>query len=230
MTAPALIACSHGTRNPQGRAAIAELVAQVRQQRAGLEVHEAFVDVQHPTTSEVVSQLPPGRHAVVVPTLLATGVHVKQDIAAATTHPRVVAAPPLGPHPLLVEILADRLGDVGLRPGDAIMLAAAGSSDPEAARATEWTATHLREVLDRGGWGDLPVTVGYGAGAKPRLAEAVTAARASGARRVVAVSYLLAPGFFHGLVARCGADVVTSPLTPDPRLAQVVLERYDAAR
>jgi sirohydrochlorin ferrochelatase len=63
------------------------------------------------------------------------------------------------------------------------------------------------------------------------VAEAVAAARAglTGSGRVVAASYLLAPGFFHDRVARAGADVVTAPLAPDDRLVDVVLDRYDCA-
>ncbi|MGO1315861.1 MAG: sirohydrochlorin chelatase, partial [Cellulomonadaceae bacterium] len=47
--------------------------------------------------------------------------------------------------------------------------------------------------------------------------------------RVVVASYLLAPGVFHDRLAGAGADVVSAPLAPDVRLAQVVLARYDAA-
>jgi sirohydrochlorin ferrochelatase len=53
---------------------------------------------------------------------------------------------------------------------------------------------------------------------------------------VIVVSYLLAPGYFLDRVLEAGADVVTDPVAgpagadkPDPRLVQVVLDRYDAA-
>ncbi len=42
-------------------------------------------------------------------------------------------------------------------------------------------------------------------------------------------SYLLAPGFFHDRLLVAGADVVTAPLAPDTRLADVVLDRYREA-
>jgi sirohydrochlorin ferrochelatase len=47
--------------------------------------------------------------------------------------------------------------------------------------------------------------------------------------RVVIASYLLAPGFFHDQLAKAGADAVTAPLLPAPVIAQIVLDRYDAA-
>jgi len=50
------------------------------------------------------------------------------------------------------------------------------------------------------------------------------------------VSYLLAPGYFLDRVLEAGADVVTDPVAgppgaekADPRLVEVVLDRYDAA-
>jgi hypothetical protein len=47
------------------------------------------------------------------------------------------------------------------------------------------------------------------------------------------VSYLLAPGYFAGLLERCRADVVLPPLLsphqePPPELVDLVLERYRA--
>lgn len=145
-----------------------------------------------------------------------------------------VAAEPLGPHPLLVEILADRYAAAEaahgpFRPEDAVVLAAAGSSVVAAATAVEEVTSALAQRLGR------PVTPSYGAGAEPRVPAAVAAAR-SVAARVIVVSYLLAPGYFHDRVLEAGADVVTDPVAgpagadkPDPRLVQVVLDRYDAA-
>jgi sirohydrochlorin ferrochelatase len=84
----------------------------------------------------------------------------------------------------------------------------------------------------------------YGASAKPSVPEAVAmlreeAAGGAGAGesagavdlggRVVVASYLLAPGFFHDQLAKAGADLVTAPLLPSPVLAEIALERYDAA-
>ncbi|PUB28974.1 sirohydrochlorin ferrochelatase [Promicromonospora sp. AC04] len=157
-----------------------------------------------------------------------------------------VAAEPLGPHPLLVEILADRYAAAEaahgpFRSDDAVVLAAAGSSVAAAATAVEEVTSALAQRLGRA------VTPSYGAGAEPRVPAAVAAARAGvpgapgapgvpGAARVIVVSYLLAPGYFLDRVLEAGADVVTDPVAgpaeadkADPRLVQVVLDRYDAA-
>jgi sirohydrochlorin ferrochelatase len=103
-----------------------------------------------------------------------------------------------------------------------VVLAAAGSSDPRSVRDVEDTAALLQRD-----WGG-PVTTGYGSAAKPPVPDAVAAARAAGAARVVVASYLLAPGHFHDKLAGAGADVVTAPLLPDERIAAVLLDRYDA--
>ncbi len=223
--APVLVACSHGTDDTGGRRAILGLVASVRASRPGLEVREAFVDVQEPRVGAVVGEaLDEGRDVVVVPLLLSAGFHVHVDIAAAVAAPRAVAAHTLGPDPRLVEVLVRRLRAVGAGSGDAVVLAAAGSSDPRAARDVEAVVARLRSV-----WTAGPVTVGYGAGCAPRAPEAVAAARLAGARRVVVASYLLAPGHFHGRLLTAGADVVTAPLIGDEVLVDVVLDRFDGA-
>ena len=226
MTEPVLVACAHGTRNATGRRLIAELALTARRLRPGLETTAAFVDVQPPTVVDVVAGLAAeGRAAVVVPLLLSGGYHVHVDIAGAVAaHPGAVAARPLGPDERLVEVLADRLLEAGADPGDAVVLAAAGSSDPRAVADVERTAALLQRA--RSG----PVTCGYGSAATPSVPEAVAAARAAGASRVVVAAYLLAPGHFADKLATAGADAVTGPLLPDDRVAAVLLDRFDAAR
>lgn len=257
-----LVGTSHGTDDPAGQEAVRALLDGVRAARPELDVREAFVDVQQPEVGDVLAGAvrdavaggvsDGGPAAVVVPLLLSTGYHVQHDIAQAVAAVNAfgegvaVAADPLGPHPLLVDILADRYAAAEaahgpFRPDDAVVLAAAGSSVAAAATAVEEVTSALAQRLGR------PVTPSYGAGAEPRVPVAVAAARAgtpatpgapgvSGAARVIVVSYLLAPGYFLDRVLEAGADVVTDPVAgparagkADPRLVQVVLDRYDAA-
>lgn len=259
-----LVGTSHGTDDPAGQAAVRALLDGVRAARPELDVREAFVDVQQPEVGDVLAGAvreavaggasDGGPAAVVVPLLLSTGYHVRHDIAqavaavSASGEGVAVAAEPLGPHPLLVDILADRYAAAEaahgpFRPDDAVVLAAAGSSVAAAATAVEEVTSALAQRLGR------PVTPSYGAGAEPRVPAAVAAARAAvgatpgtpgpagtSAPRVIVVSYLLAPGYFLDRVLEAGADVVTDPVAgparaekADPRLVQVVLDRYDAA-
>ncbi len=223
-----LVACAHGTRNPTGRRLVAELALAARALRPGLTTTAAFVDVQPPTVVDVVAGLTAeGRPAVVVPLLLSGGYHVHVDIAGAVAaSDSAVAARPLGPDPRLAAVLSDRLVQAGADPRDpltAVVLAAAGSSDPRSVADVEDTA----DLLQRSWAG--PVTTGYGSAAQPPVAHAVAAARRAGAERVIVAAYLLAPGHFHSKLAEAGADVVTAPLLPDERIAAVLLDRYDAA-
>jgi len=226
---PALVLCSHGTADPSGQAAVSALVAAVRA-RAGVEVLETWVDVQHPQVAQVVrTAAARGLSPVtVVPLLLSAGYHVHVDIAAAAEAPGVRTTRALGPDPRLADLLAQRLTEAGARPDDAVVLAAAGSSDERAVADVEAVVALLRER--RSG----PVVAGYGSKATPSVPDAVAAARAEHpGRRVVVVGYLLAPGFFHDRLAGVGADLVTDPLLPvrngsavvDDRLVDLVLER-----
>jgi hypothetical protein len=158
---------------------------------------------------------------------LAPGYHVESDIAGAAAGAAAYVAPSLGPDGLLTSLLAARLRshERPLAPDDVVVLAAAGSSVAGSGRATREVAHQLSMRLDR------PVHVGYGAACSPRLDELVASLHESHpGRRVIAASYLLAPGHFHDRVLASGADDVTDPLLaegpPDRRLVDLVVRRY----
>jgi sirohydrochlorin ferrochelatase len=219
---PALVVTSHGTSSPDGRAAVARLVAAVRRRLGHVEVVDAFVDVQHPRL-DVALEAVTGP-AVVVPLLLAPGFHVHVDIARTVAGRDAVAAGVLGPDRALTDILVGRLTDVGLRDDDAIVLGVAGSSDARARRSLDRAATRLAMKLGR------EVRVGHLGGTGRPVREVVAEARES-ARHVVVANYLLAPGHFADLLAGCGADAVAAPFLddrpPDDRLVQLVIDRYE---
>ncbi|WP_375002306.1 sirohydrochlorin chelatase [Aeromicrobium sp. CTD01-1L150] len=221
---PALVATSHGTSDPAGQAAIAALVDAVREQLPGVDVHEAFVDVQSPRPDEVTATL--GGRVTVVPLLLAPGFHARVDIARAARAPESSAAATLGPDRRLVAVLVRRLLESGVRDGDTLVLGAAGSHDPAALACFEQIARDLGAAV-----GQI-VPIGYVGGNGRPLEDVVREARQAD-RRVVVSSLLMAPGFFHGRLAVSGADVVTRPLLdgdpPDPRLVELVIDRHDAA-
>ena len=220
----ALVACAHGTRSAAGRAAVASLVSAVRA-ASSAPVLDAFVDVHGPYVSDVVASL--SGDAVVVPLLLAPGYHVRVDITRAAAPWSSAVAPSLGPSPLLTSLLMDRLQAAGARRGDAVVLGAAGSSDDAADVSVRAAARSLSVA-----WGG-PVSVAYGASRSPSLAAEVARLRSVTCGRVVVASYLLATGHFHRCILDAGADLVTAPLlgegSPDPRLVELVLERFEAA-
>jgi sirohydrochlorin ferrochelatase len=217
-----LILCSHGTRSRVGAARVCGLVAAVADALPSVDVRESHVDVHPPFLTDVLT---PG--AVVVPLLLAPGHHVHVDIAVAASRAGATVSSALGPDGLLTSLLATRLDELDepLAPGDVVVLAAAGSSVAGSGRATRVVARNLSSRLGR------PVHVGYGAACAPRLDDVVARLRVDRpGRRIVAASYLLAPGYFQNRVLACGADAVTAPLldseTPDPRIVELVVRRY----
>ena len=225
---PVLVACGHGTREPAGRRMLAELRLDVARGRPGLEVVAASVDVQKPALPDVVTRLAAeGRESVVVPLLLSTGYHVRVDVAGAVAASGglATAAAALGPDPMLVDVLLDRLSEAGAAPDASVVLAAAGSSDPRA------VADVARVAADLAARRGCPVLPAFLSAASPRVVEAVDRLRASPhGSEVVVATYLLAPGDFSRRLAGVGADLVTAPLAPHPLLTELVLRRYDEAR
>lgn len=224
---PVLVGAAHGTRNPDGAVTTRALLDAVRAARPGLDVRECYVDVHGPTPEEVLAGV--DGPAVLLPLLLSVGYHVGVDLpraAATAAHPVVVGAP-LGPDEALVDVLVGRLTEAGivsdgLSENDAVVLAAAGSSDPASAAAVEKVAAGLSDRLGR------PVQPSYSSVVSPRVPCAVARGRIE-RRRVVVATYLLAPGLFTRRAEASRADVVAPPLGVHPRLVELVLRRYDEA-
>ncbi|PRX96251.1 sirohydrochlorin chelatase [Allonocardiopsis opalescens] len=223
---PTLVLVAHGTRDPAGVALLADLAEAVAA-RSRLRVRLAFADVLGPSVAQTLSTTV--GPAIVVPAFLSSGYHVRTDIPAQLLlgrRPRTPVTEPFGPDPRLAAVLAQRLGEAGRRPGDAIVLAAAGSSDPDARAEVHTVAGLLRDRL--GGPGAGPITVAYAATAEPAVDDAVAALRAAGHRRVAVASWLLAPGLFQRRLHASGADAVASPLGLHPFVVDILLERYQA--
>jgi sirohydrochlorin ferrochelatase len=229
MTLSRLVAVSHGTSDPRGQGAVRRLVEAVRDRIPDVDVRQAFVDVEAPDLPSVLAEV--SGPVTVVPLLLGAGFHVHVDIAtavdarAAAGQP-TTTAPTLGPDPAITGLLLDRLRDVDLAPEDAIVLAVAGSSDVRARLSADRAAALVATSLRR------RVRVGHLGGAGRPLEQVIAEARreADGLGRVVAASYLLAPGFFAERLDASSADVVTAPLSSgvrlDDRLVDVVIRRY----
>jgi sirohydrochlorin ferrochelatase len=227
-----LVAVSHGTSDPHGQGAVARLVDAVADRLPDVDVRQAFVDVEAPDLPSVLAQV--RGPVTVVPLLLGAGFHVHVDIAAAV-RARVAAglptttAPTLGPDPAITGLLLDRLRDTDLTPDDAVVLAVAGSSDVRARLSADRAAAMIATSLRR------RVRVGHLGGAGRPLEQVIVEARrgVEGRGRVIAASYLLAPGFFASRLDASSADVVTAPLSSglrlDDRLVDVVVRRYDDA-
>jgi sirohydrochlorin ferrochelatase len=171
---------------------------------------------------------------VALPLLLTRAFHAKSDIPTvlreAPSRLRVRQAEVLGPSPLLTAALERRLYEAGLTPGDksstGVVLASAGSTDPEAIAVIAEIAREWRHT----GW--CAVRPAFASASLPRTEDAVRALRELGCERVAVAPYVLAPGFLPDRIARgaAGADVLADVLGPAPEVARLLLDRYDEAR
>lgn len=248
MSEDVLVAVAHGSQDPRAAATIEDLMACVRARAAGTDVRTAYLGHATPSLPQVLGELPEraGRRVTVLPLLLTPAYHSKTDIPRVLAHSGrrdLTYGDTIGPHPLLLRALDRRLAEasagVGAEAGaglsraereaTAVVLVAAGSSDPQAGAIIERLAARWQA---RSGW--RAVIPGYASACSPTPAEAIAAARAGGARRVVVATYLLAPGYFADRVRAdalaAGADSVSAALGAAPEVAGLVLERYRAVR
>ncbi|MGW7263684.1 sirohydrochlorin chelatase [Streptomyces sp. NPDC054842] len=230
---PALVMVAHGSRDPRALDTVLSLAERVRELRPGLSVRLGHIELNEPLLPDTLASLDTGE-AVLVPLLLSRGHHVKRDIpeaAAAVPERDCRVASPLGPHPLLVETLYERLVEAGWRTrmseatrrASGVVLAAAGSRDPDAAVDTRRTAQLLAERLG------VPVVPAYASAAAPTVPAAVRALAARGRHRVAVASYFTAPGRFATESAAAAPWIAAAPLGAHPAMARLVLHRYDRA-
>ncbi|MDI6408580.1 sirohydrochlorin chelatase [Streptomyces albus] len=236
--APALLLVAHGSRDARHAATTAALASRVRRLLPGVRVAAGYLDFDTPSPAEALHGLYAAgvRQTVVVPLLLTRAYHAKTDLPAVLAEAApglpgmtVRQAGVLGPHRLLVAALERRLRAAGLVPGDAastgVVLASAGSSDPEANAVIADIAREWRRTT---GW--CAVRPAFASANPPRTADAVRALRAEGARRVAVAPYVLAPGRLPDRIAagarEGGADLLAPVLGAAPEVARVVVERY----
>jgi sirohydrochlorin ferrochelatase len=237
VSAPALVALAHGSRDARSAETIKALVREVRGLRPDLRVEPAFLDLAKPSFPTVVDRLVRAGYdeIVVVPLLLNRAYHARVDVPQAVADAtgrhrglRVRATDVLGLQPVFLEVLDRRLR-VALRQArvrelDALVLAAAGSSDHLANQAVArlarlWGSTHR-----------LPTVAAYASAAPPATGEAVRQFRTEGRRHIAVGSLFLAPGTLPDraaeLALEAGAVAVSEPLGADPEVARTILARY----
>ena len=280
MTAPGpatgglpLLIIGHGTRDAAGVAQFRQLIRRVRDQSAGWlpAVDGGFIELSAPSVSEVVPRLAGGRLArggpvelVAVPLVLSAAGHGKGDIPAALAreqvrHPglRYRYGRPLGPHPVLLDVLEARI-DAALareaqgaeaqgaeawgpeawsadaRAGTHVVLVGRGSTDPDGNAEVAKVARLLWE-----GRGYADVALSFISLTGPSVPAALERARRLGAERIVVAPYFLFAGVLPDRVAaQAGAfaeqhreiDVrVAGLIGACDELAGLVLERYAEA-
>ncbi|MDX6319635.1 MAG: hypothetical protein QOD35_3035 [Nocardioidaceae bacterium] len=237
VSAPALVVVAHGSRDPRSARSVRQIVAGTRTLRPDLRIEPAFLDHVGPDLDTVFDRVVAKgfTEVVVVPLLLSSAYHARVDVPevvahASSRHPDVGVrvADVVGCDAALLAILDERLREAlrtaRVRELDALVLAAAGSSD---SRANAMVARLARV------WGSrhrLPTSVAFASAAPPSTGEAVREWRRQGRRHVAVGSFFIASGTLPDraseLALEAGAVAVSEPLGAHPELARVILARY----
>ena len=248
-TSPPLLLVGHGTRSDAGVAAFTRFVGQVRVRTRSrvAAVDGGLIELARPSVADAVARLVGAdgpRPIVAVPLVLTAAGHGKGDIPAALAR-ELVRHPglsyrygrPLGPHPLLQDILAARI-DAALagapRRDTHVVLAARGSTDPDANAEIAKVARLLWE-----GRGYAGVEFCFISLAEPSVPAALHRAVLLGARRIVVAPYFLFSGVLPDWVVTQSREfaaghpglavTVAGLIGGCDELAGLVLERYDEA-
>jgi sirohydrochlorin cobaltochelatase len=239
----ALLVIGHGTKSTAGVAEFAQLVDRVRLEHPGDDVEGGFLELSPPPIQDAVGKLVAAGHRTVdvVPLVLVAAGHSKGDVPAALArererHPGLVFryGRPLGPHPLLLADLADRLAAV-VPPEQwadtAVVLVGRGATDPDANSEVAKTARLLLE-----GRGIGTVETAFVSLAEPSVPAGLDRASRLGYARVVVLPWFLFAGVLPDRIvaqsqswaaAHPGVEVLTAGLVgPSPRLAALVAERW----
>ena len=256
MTPPLLLA-AHGTRDQAGVdafSAFAERVAKLVKDD-GVAAAGGFIELSAPPVRDAVAALTADgqREIVAVPLMLSAAGHAKGDIPAALArerarHPGLTwhYGRPLGPHPILLDLLADRIRAVAddrqsaeaqnaeAQNAEAVLLVGRGSTDPDANADVVKTARLLWEGREFRFAETAFVSL-----ARPDVAEGLERCRLLGARQIVVARYFLFPGVLPDRVAEQARGYAKAHPELDIRcadvlgdcveLASLVYERYQEA-
>jgi sirohydrochlorin cobaltochelatase len=172
---------------------------------------------------EMVAQ----QEMVAVPLVLSSAGHGKGDIPASLArerlrHPglRWRYGRPLGPHPVLQDILAARIDaalDGAGRAGTHVVLVGRGSTDPDANAEVAKVARLLWE-----GRGYAEVEFCFISLAAPSVPAALERARKLGAGRIVVAPYFLFPGVLPDRVASQARQFASQRESLDVRVAELI--------
>lgn len=268
MNRPPLLLAGHGTRDPAGVAAFAAFTTRLQARFApqGIDVAGGFIELSAPPLRDAVTELTGRGHrrVVAVPLVLSAASHAKSDIPAALARERArhpgldwSYGRPLGPHPVLLDLLAARIAEQAGRmaeqagripgppgpdltgtappgPPPAVLLVARGSTDPDANAEVCKTARLLWEGRDFAFAETAFVSL-----ASPDVPAGLERCRLLGASRVIVARYFLFPGILPDRIAAQATaygqahpdlDVrCTEVLGDSDELAGLVAERYHEA-
>jgi sirohydrochlorin cobaltochelatase len=242
---PPLLLAGHGSADPVGAAAFGALCRRVAALLAprSVDVAGGFIELSEPPLSAAVDVLAARGHrrVVAVPVVLGAAGHAKGDIPAALAaqHDRhhglsFAYGRPLGPHPVLLSLLADRIGAALGQRGKAAAAAAGqphplavlvvgrGSTDPDANAEMYKTTRLLWETHQSGPLRVAQAEAAFVSLARPDVGEGLDRCRRLGARRIVVARYFLFPGVLPDRVAAQASAYRDAAAELDVRCADVL--------
>ena len=235
---PSLVLAVHGSAHPAYRAAIEAIRSAVvaadavdAEGGAANDVRLGWLDHEQPDLATAAAAAgaagPAGGPVVVVPLLLAAGFHARVDIPRMlATVAGTVVTRPIGPDPLLARALVRQAAEAGATGESALVVAAAGSSDPRALADVE----EVVAMLDRHHPG--PVVAGYLSGTGSRLDTEVHRLVLAG-HDVIVLTYLICPGRLADTVAAtaltAGARTVGPPIGSCSEITELIGARWREA-
>jgi sirohydrochlorin cobaltochelatase len=244
--APALLIVGHGSRDPRGAREFHDLVDLVRGRTPSLTVEGGFIEISRPPISECVDRLAESgaRNVAAVPLMLLAAGHAKDDIPATLVrekmgHPELSFSygRALGVRPELLELMDERISAVVReeeKEETAVLIVGRGSSDPDANSDLSKIARLFYEGRP------YPIVENaYVSMTPPDVANGLDRCLKLGAKRIVVFSYFLFTGVLEERIrgqsrafaeANPGVEVhYARYFGPDPRLADLVVERYTEA-
>jgi sirohydrochlorin cobaltochelatase len=244
--APALLIVGHGSRDPRGAREFHDLVGLVRRRNPSLTVDGGFIELSRPPISECVNRLAESgaRNVAAVPLMLLAAGHAKDDIPATLArekmgHPEMSFSygRALGIRPELFELMDERISTLLLeeeKGETAILIVGRGSSDPDANSDLSKIARLFYE-----GRPYPTVESAFVSMTPPDVSKGLDRCLKLGAKHVVVFSYFLFTGVLEERIreqscafaeANPGVEVrYAGYFGPDPRLADLVVERYTEA-
>jgi sirohydrochlorin cobaltochelatase len=240
---PPLLLVGHGTKDDAGVLEFGAFVSRLAG-RLPVDVAGGFIELSAPPLTSAVAGLYDAghRHLAAVPMMLVAAGHGKGDIPGALARERTRFAGlsyaygrPLGPHPVLLSLLSERLRAVCSDDDTAVLLVGRGSTDPDANAEVHKVARLFWE--GNGAPAVSMVEPAFVSLARPSVTEGLERCRLLGADRVVVLPYFLFPGVLPDRVAaqageyaaaHPGLDIRCADVIGDcDGLADLVVERYD---
>lgn len=247
---PACVIAAHGTRDTDGVATGRALIERVRGMLPGVPVREGYVELVDPPIAEAVRDAfaAGADRAVVVPLMLGTGTHVRDDIpeaiaaglaevaesggagdsresgevaTTASLLSRVRYARPLGADPRLLDAAAARAREAAAGAGWELRDVGVVFLG-RGAKVPEANADHVRLARLLAESTGATVEAGFIQVTRPSLPEALSRLAAFGQRRIVVAPNFLLPGLLRTWMREQAEAWAASHPDVEVRIAEVI--------